>query len=414
MSFTSGQSVDRWGDVYLSTIARAVSNCGDFLAATALVIALQTRGANGIAVAALLVAAAAPPTLLAPLTGRLVDRVDSRVLLVAVSLLEATVCTVLAFVSGTVLIVALVAVLACGLAVTAPTLNALLSEMVGRDGLVKASAIGQTATSVGMLVAPALGGLLVGQFGLRVPLLVDAGSYLAITVAALLIRTRRGAPVATAKGAAPAVAWSLRRDALMRSVTIMVAAVVASVSAVNVADVFFVRGTLHGSTMLYGLIGAVWTGAMLAGAWLVARRPLGDGALGVALLVSLGGACVAVMLASTVPAVGWMVPLWALGGAFNGGVNVAAAVLLARRVPAAVRGRASAVFGGVANGANGTGYLLGGVLLSVVSARMLLGLAGGVGLAVALAFAVPLLRAAAQDHPAAPEAAPTPAPAAVS
>jgi MFS family permease len=121
-----------------------------------------------------------------------------------------------------------------------------------------------------------------------------------------------------------------------------------------------------------------------------------------------------VVLASTLPAVGWLVPLWALGGAFNGGVNVAAAVLMARRVPAPVRGRASAVFGAVANGANGTGYVLGGVLLSVVSARMLLGLAGGVGLLVALAFAVPLLRAAAHDHAGVPATAPTPAPVAVS
>jgi MFS family permease len=411
MSFTSGPPVNRWGDVYLSTVARAVSNCGDFLAATALVIALQTRGANGIAVAALLVAAAAPPTLLAPLTGRLADRVDSRLLLVVASLAEAAVCTLLAFVSGTVLMIALVTVLACGLAITAPTLNALLPEMVTWDNLARASAIGQTAMSVGMLAAPALGGLLVGQFGLRVPLLIDAGSYLAITVAASLIRTRRGAAVAETKGAPPAVAWSLRRDALLRPMTIMAAAVVASVSAVNVADVFFVKGTLHGSATIYGLIGAVWTGAMLAGAWLVARRSLGDGGLSIALLVSLGGACVAVLLASTVPAVGWMVPLWALGGAFNGGVNVAAAVLLARRVPAPVRGRAAAVFGAVSNGANGTGYLLGGVLLSVVSARLLLGLAGGVGLLVALAFAVPLLRAAGQDHPA---AVPAPAPVAVS
>src|ERR1700704_2930962 len=90
---------DRWADVYLATIARAVSTCGDFLAAIALVIALQTRGSGGFAVAALLVAAAAPPTVLAPLTGRLVDRVDSRRLLVVVTLAEAAVCTLLAFVS---------------------------------------------------------------------------------------------------------------------------------------------------------------------------------------------------------------------------------------------------------------------------------------------------------------------------
>src|SRR5207248_2564046 len=83
---------------------------------TALVIALQARGSGGFTVAALLVAAAAPPTLLAPLTGRLADRVDSRRLLFSVSLAQAALCTALAFVGQTALLVALVALLGCGLA----------------------------------------------------------------------------------------------------------------------------------------------------------------------------------------------------------------------------------------------------------------------------------------------------------
>jgi MFS family permease len=387
---------DRWVDVYLASIARAVSTCGDYLAATALVIALQARGAGGFAVAALLIAAAAPPTLLAPLTGRLADRVDSRLLLVSASLGQAAICTVLAFVTPIAVLIGLVALLGCGLAVVNPTINALVPEMVGRERLARATAVGQTANSVGMLIAPALGGLLVGRFGLRVPLLVDAGTYLAITVAALAIRTRRGRAAAPAPaGAPPPPAWSMWRDPLMRSILITVAAVVTAVSAVNVADVFFIRGTLHGSPTVYGLLGAVWTGAMTAGAWLVVRRKLGDGGFAVALLVSLAGACGAVALAATVSSLGWLVPLWALGGVFNGATNVSAGVLVARRSPGAARGRAFAVFGGVANGANAAGYLLAGLALAVVSARGLIALAGGVGLVVALAFAVPLLKAAA-------------------
>src|SRR2546421_11596006 len=115
MSFTSAPRADRWTDVHLATIARAVSTCGDYLAATALVIALQGQGAGGFAVAALLIAAAAPPTLLAPLTGRLADRVDSRYLLVTVSLGQAAVCTALALVSSTAAMIALAALLGCGL-----------------------------------------------------------------------------------------------------------------------------------------------------------------------------------------------------------------------------------------------------------------------------------------------------------
>jgi MFS family permease len=386
-----------WTDVYLSVIARAISACGTLLSGTALVIALQSRGAGGYAVAAVLIAAVAPPTLLAPLTGRLCDRVDSRVILVTVSLAQAVICTLLAYTGATVAIIALVAALACGTAVTNPTLSALLPEMVSKEQLPKASAIGQTASSVGMLAAPAVGGLLFGWYGLRPPLLVDAASYLALTVAALLIRTRRGRAETAAVGDRP----GLFRDALLRPVTIMVAAVVAGVSAVNVADVFFIRETLHGSAMVYGLLGAVWTGAMLAGGWLLANRELGDGQLSVALFGTLAGACLAVGLAATVTGIGWMVPLWVAGGICNGAVNVAAMVLVARRTPAAVRGRAFAVFGAVCSGANAAGYVLGGALLGLLPARTVIGLAGAGGLAVALSLAVPLWKAAARDRPAA-------------
>src|SRR5256886_2982062 len=346
MSFIPVSRPDRWTDVYLASIARAVSTCGDFVAAIALVIALQTRGSGGLAVAALLIAAAAPPTVLAPLTGRLADRVDSRRVLVGVSLAEAAVCTVLAFVSATPLLVGLVAVLGCGLAITTPALNALVPDMVSRERLPKATAIGQTASSVGMLLAPALGGLLVGQFGLRVPLLIDAATYLAVTVAGVLIRTRRGGVPAGA-GAEDVTAvpvWSLRRDPLLRSVTIVVAVVVAAVSAVNVAEVFFVRETLHASPTAYGLLAAAWTGSMMIGGWLVVRRQLGDGGFAVALLATLGGGCAAVLAAAAVPGVGWLAPLWIVGGLCNGGTHKSGGGVPRPPGPPGARGPAGSPF----------------------------------------------------------------------
>src|SRR5436309_793410 len=108
MSFTSATAPvadggsSRWFDVGLVVAARAVSTCGDFLAATALLLILQARGAGGHAVAALLLAAAVPPVLLARWTGRLADRVDSRLLLVATGLVQAATCAAMAFTTGTV------------------------------------------------------------------------------------------------------------------------------------------------------------------------------------------------------------------------------------------------------------------------------------------------------------------------
>ena len=422
MSFTSRVRQSSWTDVCLASGARAVSSCGDFLAATALVLELQQRGAGGFAVAAVLIAAAAPPVLLVRWTGRLVDRADSRLLLVATGLAQAAVCVALAFASGPVEIIALVAVLAAGLAVTQPCVSALLPSMVPADDLPKAMALSQTAGSLGMMLAPALGGLLVGQFGLRVPLLADAGSYLAIAAAGRLIRTRRGVtprPPAPARSDvnvttgsleqhrrrtdAPQGGWTVRRDPLVRAAVILVGAVVAAASLVNVAEVFFIRATLHSTASAYGLMESVWVSASVAGGWWVAHRRPSE--LGVArlLLGSLALTCLGVALMATVPAVGWLAPVSVLGGLGNGGVNVAAAVLLGRRVPAAMRGRAFAVFGAVANGANVTGLLLGGVLLAVVPVRAAIAAAGLGGLAATAAFALPVLRAIAREQAAARE-----------
>jgi MFS family permease len=422
-----------WTDVYLASGARAVSSCGDFLAATALVLELQQRGAGGFAVAAVLIAAAAPPVLLVRWTGRLADRADSRLLLVATGLAQAAACVALAFASGPAEIIALVAVLAAGLAVTQPCLSALLPSMVPADDLPKAMALSQTAGSLGMMLAPALGGLLVGRFGLRVPLLADAGSYLAIAAAGRLIRTRRGVtprPVRRTRretsprardgagseagprardgarsqaGTRARDGWGVRRDPLVRAAVVLVGAVVVAASLVNVAEVFFIRATLHSTASAYGLMESVWVSASVAGGWWVAHRRPSEAGVARLLLGSLALTCLGVALMATVPAVGWLAPVSVLGGLGNGGVNVAAAVLLGRRVPAAMRGRAFAVFGAVANGANVAGLLLGGALLAVVPVRAAIAAAGLGGLAATAAFALPVLRAIAREQAAARE-----------
>ena len=68
-----------------------------------------------------------------------------------------------------------------------------------------------------------------------------------------------------------------------------------------------------------------------------------------------------------------------------------------------MRGRAFAVFGAVANGANVAGLLLGGALLAVVPVRAAIAAAGLGGLAATAAFAVPVLRAIAREQAAARE-----------
>jgi MFS family permease len=395
MSFASDRS--RWGDVYLAAGARGVSACGDFLAATALALALQQAGAGGMAVSGLLLAAALPLAVLAPVTGRIADRVDSRTLLIVAGFGQAAVCAALAFAEQPAVIIALVAVLATGLAVTQPTLAALLPAMVRREDLAKASGINQTAGLIGILIAPALAGVLVGQFGVRVPLLLDAVTYLSLVVAGLLIRTRRSP--AGRPAAAVTVSWRLRDDRLVAVMVGAIAAVVAGVGAINVIEVFFIRATLGASTTMFGLVSAAWTGGMLAGALLfgrLGRRWTHAGRLVRISLLLAGATCAVVVAGAGVGHALLLVPLWFAGGICNGGINVFTNVVMAERVPAAARGRAFAAMGAAIQGAGMVGYLVGGPLVDHFAPRPLVAAAGLAGL-VAVAVCLPVVWRAGRE-----------------
>ncbi|GLY22395.1 MFS transporter [Micromonospora sp. NBRC 101691] len=400
----SAPPYSRWSDVGFATVARGVSTGGDFLAATALTLALQSAGAGGLAVSALLLAATLPLVLLAPLTGRLADRVDSRTLLVGTGFAQAAVCLSLAYAEHPVVIVTLVALLASGLAVTQPVLAALLPAMVRAEDLPRASAFNQTAATIGMLGGPALAGLLVGQFGTRVPLLVDAASYLALVVAGLVIRTRRGGsrsagPASGGESAAPA--WRLRHDPVLVAMVATMAAVVGALGALGVVEVFYLRETLDASATMFGVVTAAWPLGILPGAWLLARfaaRFTDDVTLLWGGLVLLAVCCLMVLVGAVVPAALLVVPCWLLGGLANGGDSVLNNLLLARRVPEAARGRAFAVFGGATQGAAMVGYLIGGLAMEVAAPRPLVAACGVAGLLVVVVFVVPVARAARSDR----------------
>jgi len=323
--------------------------------------------------------------------------VDSRLLLTTVGLAQAGICAALAFAHGTVLIIALVALLACGLAVTQPTLAALLPAMVRREDLARAGGINQTATMVGMLIAPALAGLLIGQFGTRIPLLLDAVTYLALAVAGLLIRTRRAH--AARPGQAATVSWRLRDDRLVAVMVGAIAAVVAGVGAINVIEVFFVRETLGASPTTFGLLGAAWMVGMLLGAGLSAR--FGGRVSNPVRMVWLSLLLAAVTCAVVLAAAGarhalLLVPLWLIGGAGNGGINVFTGVVLAERVPEAARGRAYAVMGAAVQGAGMIGYAIAGPLVERFEPRPLVAAAGLAGLA-AVVCCLPAVRRAGRE-----------------
>ena len=387
MSFTSTRppSLARNRDFVFAVGARTVSLVGDIAALVALTLRTQPHGAW--AVSALLIAGFLPMVVMTPVAGRLADRVDSRALLAVAGLAQFVTCLALARVDAPVAVLALVFLLGCGDAVTGATWTALLPGIVGDERLGAAIGVRQAAATSAGVVAPALGGLLTGLGGAGLVLNLDAGTFLAVGVAALLVRHRRGTSPAGDGGPDERGGLALIRcDPVLSGLlgALFVFCLVAGM--VNVVIVFLIRQTLQASATWFGLEAAVSSAAMTGGALLFGRL----NGLRRLLIVGLGGmaglsvACIGYGLA---PTVGWLMIPAALCGFANAAVNVSVGTVTMLRTPEPARGRVAAAISGLTSAAMIGSMLLGGALAAVLTPREIFAAAGAVTLGIPVVLA---------------------------
>jgi MFS family permease len=389
MSFTSSRR-----DVFLVAGARGLSWLGDEVAMVALMLSAQAHGRGAGAVAALLIANALPIVALSGPVGRLVDRFDNRILLVSSGLTQAAVCTALAFVSSQAAVLALLALLGAGQAINSATWSALVPAMVRPDELASAIGTVQAATTLAGVVAPALGGLLYAGYGTRVPLLLDAVSFLAVVAAALTIRTRRAVTNTRGKHGGLAI---VRADALLAPLVLMLALFVLLGSMVNVVDVFLIRGTLHASATWYGLAGACYAIGAFGGA-VGSGRLRGVPTFARGLVAACATLAIGLGAMGCVPSVVWLLPIGVVAGAANGVINVTLSSLVMGRTSPDERGRVAALMSGVSSGTQLAAFVFAGALTSALDPRAVFVLAGGCGLLAPVLLGRRVLRAALQPN----------------
>jgi MFS family permease len=386
-----------WREVYILSAMRGLSFAGDIVAETAIVLRLQSQGAGSYAVMALLLAATVPPVLLAPLTGRFADRFDSRRLIVTVALLQALVCLAMTLWTSPIALIGLSALLSAGLAFTHPVFAALPAAIVGKDNVPRASSISQTTAMAGMVVAPGIGGFLTGHFGLNIPLVLDALSFVAVAAGGLLIATRlhskRGGGDATADSPDQAArSYRIAADRFLISLLVLSGAVMAAASIINVLIVFYVRDTFGASPETYGLVMSAWMAGLVPGGMFVRRvKGLSHEAALIGSFLCIG---VAILGTALAPGVWWIVPFYVLGGIGNGAQATVTHILLNTRIPDTHRGRAFAALGAVSNTGPAVGFLAGGVLLSFMAPRYGFLAAGVLALGSLLVFCRGVLRPA--------------------
>lgn len=402
MSFASKT---RWSDIYISATSRFLAGAAQFTLSVTLLLSLQTAGMGGLAVSALILSATLPMVVLAPLTGRIADRYDSRLLILISGVVQSAAVLGLIFVDGLFAILALAMVGASGVALLQPVMGALLPVMSTKEDLPKASAVGQTGALVGMMAGPAIAGLIMGEFGATVALVCAAGMSLSRTFVALAIRSRRRGGVVTggeptAEVAEKPVAYKLRNDRLMVAMVAGLAAVIGILSASNVIEVFLVRESFGASESMYGFINGTWMAGMAVGAWLAATviaKTRHDGQLAYLLMGLLAVSCLVMVVGGgVIYEVALLIPLYLVGGATNAGENSVVGVSLARRVPLEAQGRANATMSAALNGASLIGFVGGGLAMEYFTPRQIFVVLGLAGL-LALAANLPLVHKAAQS-----------------
>jgi MFS family permease len=381
-------SILRLRDVRLIVGAVGLSAAGDTVLWVLLALHIGTTTGSAIATSALFVCLWGPVVLLGGVAGRIVDRHENRRLLIGVSLAQAVVVAAMAAGTGSLpLLLVLCVLLGAGVAVSSPAEFALVPAAAGEERVAEANGHVEAARYLGMTAGPLLGGALAAAGLIRVGLLLDAASFLAVAAAGVALHARR-APVRADRSDERRE----RRECLGvlvgdRALGITLAAAIAALLFFTIsvsAEVFFATEVLGVGAAGYGVLMSAWTLGMVAGAigiarlvpkpWLAAAALLGVALQGAGLLGAAVGATLALALA------GFLV-----GGAAHGVKNVLLRTLIHESVPDSMRGRVFASYNAARNGAELSALATGGVLVGLAGSQVALALSGAIPLAIALA-----------------------------
>ncbi len=369
---------------------------------------MQTVGAQwlliGHAHAATLVALVQTASLLPVMVlslpaGVLADVLDRRRLLLATQGSMAVVAAVLAGLTAAglttpVLLLALTFLLGCGQALGNPAWQAIQPELVDRDELPAAAALGSLTVNLARAVGPALAGVLVAVVGAGAVFGINALSFIGVVVA--LGAWRR--PVTTDPGVAErsvaalqAGARYVRHAPAVRRLLLRAGLFVVPASALWALLPVVANESLKLGAGGYGiLLGALGVGAVAAALGLGKLRAVFSAnqlLAGGALVFGLGTLCLA--LVRSVPVITAVLVLTGVAWlAVLSTLNAAMQLTL----PAWVRARGLASYLLVFMGGQAVGSLAWGLLAGATSTRWALLVAGGLLLVVAASVpALPLL-----------------------
>ena len=358
--------------------AAAVSNVGDGVRKTALPLLAAAVTRDPLAVSGILLAGHLPWLLFTLPAGAIVDRLDRRNLITAVSAMRALVMAVLCGMvlfgeAGLPVLYAVAFLQGIGEVFSDNAVFALVPGVVSKGRLEDANGrLEAVVVATNQFAGPALGGLLFAQFA-GLPFLVDAGSF--VLMAVLVLGVRQRGP----RGPRPAVKTTIRADIAegirwlrarpsLRNLSFIAALTNMALNATFAIFVLFALEELDLSATAFGILLSVEAIGALAGSLFAARIRKHIG-IPLALAAALGVAGVANLTIATtgiVPLVSAMM----VAIAFAGGVwNVLTGSLRQAVTPDRLLGRVQSAHRLLAWGAIPFGTLLGGAAAGAFGLR---------------------------------------------
>jgi len=375
--------VTPWLKIHILGMAAGLSFMGSTL--TTFAVVLRDKDVSGpVGVSLLFLAMAIPNIIFAPVTGLIADRFPSRKVIPTALLMMSLSTLSIVFLPPAWAPVALFLTASFGAAVGASN-AATIASVTNPDDLTRVQGILQSYVALGMLLGPALGGILVGAFGYFWPFVIDAGSFLILALTFLAIGFNR-MPDSNSQQEKPRALDGVRfiaQHRLIRSIVLLLTIVVLAIGAIGVGEVFLITDELDGDAFIYGMVGATLALGMITGSILVQVIKVKPSKNPTLLLSSIALAVLALISLSQIPHWGWAFPIVFLGGIGNAGLNSFAAGTILRLTAEDLRGRVVAAYQALVTVGQVTATGLGGILIAGLGVRTVL-FFGGVLALVAL------------------------------
>jgi len=243
---------------------------------------LQLTHNSPVAVGVLAVAQFLPFTLLGLFAGTIVDRVDARRAVIVTQfaqmvLASAMAAIALAGVAHPWHVYAIAALNGALLVFDAPSRQALTYRMVGPDELSNAVALNSSLFNAARIFGPSVAGVVVFAVGVGWCFAVNAASFVAVLAGLLAMRESEFHPIVRTarpsllRGTREGLAYVRRRPDML-AVLLLVVVLSTFCFNFNVILPVLAKTTLHGNSMTFGVLSALFGAGALAGALTAAAQ----------------------------------------------------------------------------------------------------------------------------------------------